>query len=68
MSQPFCLPSGLLNIGVTGVKDGLDYVPILVLSGLVYNCKDVPEALRHEDVWGSGCIDPSFLDLGTSWR
>jgi hypothetical protein len=26
------------------------------------------EALRHEDVWGSGCIDPHFLDLGTSWR
>jgi hypothetical protein len=26
------------------------------------------ETLRHEDVWGSGCIDPRFLDLGTSWR
>jgi hypothetical protein len=25
-------------------------------------------ALRHEGVWGSGCIDPHFLDLGTSWR
>jgi hypothetical protein len=25
-----------------------------------------PCALRHEDVWGSGCIDPRFLDLGTS--
>jgi hypothetical protein len=24
--------------------------------------------LRHEDVWGSGCIDPHFLDLGTSCR
>jgi hypothetical protein len=23
--------------------------------------------LRHE-VWGSGCIDPHCLDLGTSWR
>jgi hypothetical protein len=21
-----------------------------------------------EDVWGSGCINPHFLDLGTSWR
>jgi hypothetical protein len=20
--------------------------------------------LRHEDLWGSGCIDPRFLDLG----
>jgi hypothetical protein len=25
-------------------------------------------ALRHEGVWGSGCINPHFLDLGTSWR
>jgi hypothetical protein len=25
-------------------------------------------ALRHEGVWGSGCIDSHFLDLGSSWR
>jgi hypothetical protein len=25
------------------------------------------ETLRHEDVWGSECIDSHFLDLGTSW-
>jgi hypothetical protein len=25
-------------------------------------------ALRHEDVWGSGCIDQRLFDLGTSWR
>jgi hypothetical protein len=24
--------------------------------------------LHHEGVWGSGCIDPHFLDLDTSWR
>jgi hypothetical protein len=24
-------------------------------------------ALLHKDVWGSGCIDSSFRDLGTSW-
>jgi hypothetical protein len=24
--------------------------------------------LLTEGVWGSGCIDPHFLDLGTSWR
>jgi hypothetical protein len=24
--------------------------------------------LRQEGVWGSGCLDPHFLDLGTSWR
>jgi hypothetical protein len=25
-------------------------------------------ALRHDDEWGSGCIDQCFLYLGTSWR
>jgi hypothetical protein len=25
-------------------------------------------ALHHEGVWGSGCIDPHFLDLSNSWR
>jgi hypothetical protein len=25
-------------------------------------------ALRHGDVWGSRCIDPGVLGLGTSWR
>jgi hypothetical protein len=25
-------------------------------------------ALRHEGVCGSGCTDPHYLDLGTSWR
>jgi hypothetical protein len=25
-------------------------------------------ALHHEGVWWSRCIDPHFLDLGTSWR
>jgi hypothetical protein len=25
-------------------------------------------ALCHEGVWESGCIDPCFRDLGTSWR
>jgi hypothetical protein len=24
-------------------------------------------AVCHEDVWGSGCTDPHFLDLSTSW-
>jgi hypothetical protein len=26
------------------------------------------KALRHEDVWGNGCTDPRFPDLGISWR
>jgi hypothetical protein len=25
-------------------------------------------ALRHGGVCGSGCINPHFLDLGTSWK
>jgi hypothetical protein len=25
-------------------------------------------AVRCDGVWGSGCIDPYYLDLGTSWR
>jgi hypothetical protein len=29
---------------------------------------NVNMCLRHEGVWGSGCIDPHFLNLGTSWR
>jgi hypothetical protein len=30
--------------------------------------KQVARALSHEGVWGSGCIDPRFLDLDISWR
>jgi hypothetical protein len=26
------------------------------------------QALRHEGIWRSGCIDSCFLGLGTSWR
>jgi hypothetical protein len=25
------------------------------------------DALRHEGIWRSGCIDPRFLDLSTRW-
>jgi hypothetical protein len=25
-------------------------------------------APRHQDVWRSGCTDPSILEVGTSWR
>jgi hypothetical protein len=27
-----------------------------------------PSIYLHEDVWGSGWINPRILDLGTSWR
>lgn len=26
------------------------------------------ETLRHEDVGGSGCVDPHSVELGSSWR
>jgi hypothetical protein len=26
------------------------------------------QAIRHEGVWGSGCIDLRFLDLGIRWK
>jgi hypothetical protein len=42
-----------------------------MVFSLVLDSKVVPVlnyALHHEDVWGSGCIDPRFLDLGTNWR
>jgi hypothetical protein len=41
------------NAGITNVKFSLCLVNY---------------TLRHQDVCGSGCIDPRFLDLGTSWE
>jgi hypothetical protein len=45
------------------------------ITGLLVKCRDKVKSLRltnqallHEGVWGSGYIDPHFLDLGTSWR
>jgi hypothetical protein len=44
---------------------------------LLYKCMDkmvklflcsTIYALRHEGIWVSGCREPQFLDLGTSWR
>jgi hypothetical protein len=26
------------------------------------------EVLCHKGIWGGGCIDPHFLDLGTGWK
>jgi hypothetical protein len=28
----------------------------------------INQALHHEGIWWSRCIDPHFLDLGASWR
>jgi hypothetical protein len=32
----------------------------------IWTCKKVKLSL--EGVWGTGCIGPQFLDVGTSWR
>jgi hypothetical protein len=32
------------------------------------NVGKVKVKLSLEGVWGSGCIIPCFLDLGTNWR
>jgi hypothetical protein len=50
----------------------LDYFKLHSKNVCVYTVKLslylTKHALRHEGVCGSGCIDPHFLDLGTSWR
>jgi hypothetical protein len=54
-----------------GVLKSLLHDKTVVLEEVKVEGKVVPvlnSALRHEGVWGSGCIDPHFLDLGTSWR
>jgi hypothetical protein len=44
------------------------YSHIAKLKKLKLSLCLINQALRHEDVWGSGGIDPCFLDLSTSWR
>jgi hypothetical protein len=44
-----------------------------LLIRLIKKGKFVPvlnynQALRHDGVWGSGYIDPYFLELDISWR
>jgi hypothetical protein len=41
------------------------YLPIL---GFVLSKVKLSLCSTNEDVWGSECICPRFLDLGTSWR
>jgi hypothetical protein len=36
--------------------------------GMIVNGKGKVVPVLNEGVWGSGCIDLQFLDLGTSWR
>jgi hypothetical protein len=45
---------------------------IVLLTGLRKMIKSslclTNKVLRHEHLWGSGCISPRFLDLGTIWK
>jgi hypothetical protein len=41
---------------------------LICKGGVKLSLCSTNQALLHEDVWGSGCIDPRFLDLGTRWR
>jgi hypothetical protein len=43
-------------------------IPIMSKVNVKFSLCLTNWALRHEDGWGSGCIDPCFLDLGTSLR
>jgi hypothetical protein len=52
-----------------------DYFLNIVLTDFRYKVRKkkrslclTNEALRHEGLWGSGCIHPRFLDLSTSRR
>jgi hypothetical protein len=45
----------------------VDVVTLLINKVMLSLCL-TNKALHHEGVWGSGCIDPGFLDLGTWWR
>jgi hypothetical protein len=45
---------------------------ILVALPLILKChthqSNKSKVVRHEGVWGSGCIDPRVLDFGTIWK
>jgi hypothetical protein len=67
------LPSGLFPSGFP-IKFCIIIVPMHatcsdhhILPCLI-KIKLTNEARRNEGVWGNGCIDPGFHDLGTSWR
>jgi hypothetical protein len=44
------------------------YLPNNVVSYKVNLSLYLTNFALLRDVWGSGCIDPRILDLGTSWR
>jgi hypothetical protein len=47
-----------LHVPTVGIKNGKVKLFLCLTNS----------ALRHEGVYGRGCIDLNFLDLGTSWR
>jgi hypothetical protein len=63
----------MIDLRVMEIRDHI--TPIIRksnASNILVKDKVVPVlnylALRHEGAWGNGCIDPYFLNLGTSWR
>jgi hypothetical protein len=59
VSCSFVLPeSQKLQVGNRGQ-------PLTILFSLLVK---LSLCLHHEDVWGSGCIDPRFLNLATNWK
>jgi hypothetical protein len=62
--MPSLLPIGTLNKYIAIVEKIMSEIfrgKKLKLSLCLTN-----QALHHEGVWGSGCIDPRFLDLESS--
>jgi hypothetical protein len=65
----FCIFCFLLSVFELYFLDVTFVIVLLCVKGKVkLSLCLTNEALHHEDIWGSGCIDPHFLDLGTSWR
>jgi hypothetical protein len=66
------------SLGLLECSSGFNFfyrISFLFTFSSAFCCKKVKLSLFltnyplcHEAVWGSGCIDPHFLHLGTSWR
>jgi hypothetical protein len=56
------LMSSLWKVSSNKYQHGKDYGEVKLSLCLI------SLALRHKDVWGSGCMDPCILDLGSSRR
>jgi hypothetical protein len=63
------VPNGFTERKIYSSRKELEYFRHEVVStSSNVGAKVMLSLCFHEGVWGSGCIDPCFLDLGTSWR